>query len=57
MAQRRGCEAYILSQREQAGQSYGAIDDGGFSGGNVDRPALKRLLAAASRTDRLRCRI
>src|SRR5258707_4971851 len=45
-AQREAAEAYILSQREQgwaaAPERY---DDGGFTGGNVDRPALQRMLA------------
>ncbi len=45
-AQRESAEAYIKSQK-QAGwvclpRHY---DDGGFTGGNMDRPALQRLLA------------
>lgn len=44
-AQREACEAYIKSQ---AGEGWTAIrdqyDDGGFSGGSMDRPALARLL-------------
>jgi site-specific DNA recombinase len=45
-AQREACEAYIKSQ---AGEGWRALsesyDDGGFSGGNMDRPAVRRLLA------------
>jgi site-specific DNA recombinase len=45
-AQRESAEAYIKSQK-QAGwiclpERY---DDGGFTGGNLDRPAIKRLVA------------
>jgi DNA invertase Pin-like site-specific DNA recombinase len=45
-AQRESAEAYILSQRH-AGWSVVAdhYDDGGYTGGNLDRPALRKLLA------------
>jgi len=45
-AQREAGEAYIKSQA-QAGWVCLAdrYDDGGFTGANIDRPALKRLLA------------
>src|SRR5579864_3750719 len=45
-AQREACAAYILSQKHEGWwvvpQRY---DDGGFSGGTMERPALKCLLA------------
>jgi site-specific DNA recombinase len=53
-AQHDAAEAYIRSQAH-AGWSLlkGRYDDGGYSGGSTDRPALQRLLAdvAARRVD------
>src|SRR6202050_3017103 len=44
-AQREACEAYIASQRHEGWQVIAKkYDDGGFSGGNMNRPALKQLL-------------
>ena len=45
-AQREACEAYIKSQKHEGWQVVlDNYDDGGFSGGNLVRPALNRLLA------------
>jgi site-specific DNA recombinase len=45
-AQREACQAYILSQRHEGWRTiHTHYDDGGFSGGSIERPALQQLLA------------
>ncbi len=44
-AQREACAAYILSQSSEGWEAVPELyDDGGWSGGNMDRPALSQLL-------------
>ena len=46
-AQREAGEAFVISQKNEGWQVVADhFDDGGYTGGNMDRPALKRLLAA-----------
>ena len=45
-AQREACEAYIASQKAEGWVLVPTrYDDGGWSGGTLERPALRRLLA------------
>src|SRR5256885_17128039 len=45
-AQREACEAFIRSQRHEGWSCLPqAYDDGGRSGGNLERPALQQLLS------------
>ena len=44
-AQREACEAYIDSQRHEGWLALDdRYDDGGYSGGTLERPALQRLI-------------
>ena len=48
-AQREACAAFILSQKHEGWTVLPTLyDDGGYSGGTMERPALKRLIAATS---------
>ena len=54
-AQRESAEAFIQSQRREGWVALPArYDDGGFTGANMDRPALRRLLADIE-ADRIDC--
>lgn len=45
-AQREACAAYVTSQRHEGWNLLPDLyDDGGFTGGNMDRPGLQQLLA------------
>lgn len=45
-AQREACAAYILSQRHEGWSKLSdRYDDGGFSGGSMERPGLRQLIA------------
>ncbi len=53
-AQYEACAAYAVSQRHEGWTVLpDRYDDGGFSGGNLERPGLKRLMAdvAANKVD------
>jgi len=51
-AQRQSCEQFAASQSHEGWVvSPERYDDGGFSGGTTDRPALQRLLAAVEAGD------
>ncbi len=46
-AQREACEAYIASQKHEGWQALAhRYDDGGISGGHLERPSLQRLMQA-----------
>ena len=53
-AQREACAAFVKSQKSEGWRALDThYDDGGFSGGSIERPALGRLLAdiAAGKVD------
>ena len=45
-AQREACHAYVASQKHEGWRALAAAyDDGGYSGGSMERPGLQKLLA------------
>jgi len=45
-AQREACEAYVASQKSEGWVALSdRYDDGGYSGGNINRPGLQKLIA------------
>jgi hypothetical protein len=57
-AQREACESFIGSQRHEGWRAMPTrYDDGGYSGGTMERPALKRLLDEKSLPNRVPNRI
>ena len=49
-AQREACAAYIKSQAAEGWRALpDRFDDGGFTGGNMDRPALQKLMGEIKR--------
>jgi DNA invertase Pin-like site-specific DNA recombinase len=45
-AQREACQAYVASQKHENWRALNShYDDGGYSGGSMERPALQQLLA------------
>jgi DNA invertase Pin-like site-specific DNA recombinase len=48
-AQREACEAYIASQKHERWRGITThYDDGGYSGGSMDRPALHQFFSSSS---------
>jgi site-specific DNA recombinase len=55
-AQRGAAEAFIVSQKSEGWQVlHEHFGDGGYSGANMDRPALRRVLAAAVEAGTVDC--
>ena len=44
-AQRESCAAYVMSQTHEGWNALDTLyNDGGFSGGNMERPGLQQLM-------------